>query len=705
MTNGVRVEWLNSFTYFANRGLYATQPSNAVVITVGPAPTGVSLTSDSVTLSKTFYSQALVDSLVGQTAVIDRYPNPPLIYTVVSIETEPLSPTEWRMTVDTTFNPAGQLKPISFYSNASAIELITDDIWDTTGNSVGEKWVAWFKTNLPVNFETTVQSGWVINVAGTLYIVDYIIEDPVNTNMWRIYVTTSLVGGVGIPIFSSPEFITAGGGAEVRSIGSANVYGNYGAVADGADTLMYLILHNFAYIGTGKDSSNDSTLVSQANEVVELNSGRIYYQSHNKGKWRLGDAFFVDLEEGIVSFDTSGIAANGPSSLAIQGTNSSLFIDASKIELGDFRLSGNTIETLTQPFDLLAANGQTTFADNVQIAKNLAITGDLQTDGTLTFGNQSQDTVTFNTELSQNLNPKTTNSFDVGVVGKIWRDINIASINTQDINVSGNRIETTLTDSNLLLSGNGTGNTRLEGLLFGNNSITSTVLDSNIVLAPASNSNLIIASSTAFRVPRTAVTLNRIGEVRFNTSTGLFDGFSTALVGFGGVYSADRQTSLLAHPTNNTIIFKVDNVDTTVIDSTGLTTNALHSGILQLNNNTITAIGSNDIVLVADRVNVQNLTINDNTISPSTLDSNLELATTGNAGYIQFTGAGALEIPVGDNASRPPSPLIGNTRFNSEAQYTEVWNGIAWIPVTGVGELSTFEYANEQTTFWTIILG
>jgi hypothetical protein len=705
MTNGVRVEWLNSFTYFANRGLYATQPSNAVVITVGPAPTGVSLSSNSVTLSKAFYSQALVDSLVGQTAVIDRYPNPPLIYTVVSIETEPLSPTEWRMTVDTTFNPAGQLKPISFYSNASAIEIITNDIWDTTGNSVGEKWVAWFKTNLPIDFETTVQPGWTINVAGTLYIVDYIIQDPVNANQWRIYVTTSLVGGVGIPIFSSPEFITAGGGAEVRSIGSANVYGNYGAVADGADTLMYLILHNFAYIGTGKDSSNDSTLVSQASEVVELNSGRIYYQSHNKGMWRLGDAFFVNLEKGIVSFDTSGIAANGPSSLAIQGTNSSLFIDASKIELGDFRLSGNTIETLTQPFNLLAADGQTTFADNVQIAKNLAITGDLQTDGTLTFGNQAQDTVTFNTELSQNLNPKVTNSFDIGAVGKIWRDIYIASINTQDITISGNRIETTLTDSNLLLSGNGTGNTRLEGLLFGNNSITSTVLNSNIVLAPSSNSNLVIASSTAFRVPRTTVTLNRTGEVRFNTSTGLFDGFSTALVGFGGVYSADRQTSLLAHPTNDTIIFRADNVATTVIDSTGLTTNALHSDGLQLNNNTITAIGSNDLVLVADSVNVQNLTINDNTISPSTLNANLELGTTGIASYVQFTGTGALEFPVGDNASRPSAPVVGNTRYNPEVQYTEVWSGTAWIPVTGVGELSTFEYANEQTTLWSIILG
>ena len=27
MTNGVRVEWLNRFTYFANRGLYATNGS------------------------------------------------------------------------------------------------------------------------------------------------------------------------------------------------------------------------------------------------------------------------------------------------------------------------------------------------------------------------------------------------------------------------------------------------------------------------------------------------------------------------------------------------------------------------------------------------------------------------------------------------------------------------------------------------------
>jgi len=185
-------------------------------ITVGPATTLFSLTSNSVNLSKDFYSQVLVDSLIGQTAVIDRYPLQPLFYTVVAIEDEPTSPTtQWKMTVNTTFDPTGQLKPISFYPDAGSIDLVTNDIWDTTGNSIGEKWVAWYKTNLPVNFETTVQPSWTINVAGTLYIVDYVIQDPINTNMWRIYVTTSLVAGVGIPIFSPPTIIPTTPGGKV----------------------------------------------------------------------------------------------------------------------------------------------------------------------------------------------------------------------------------------------------------------------------------------------------------------------------------------------------------------------------------------------------------------------------------------------------------------------------------------------------------
>ena len=42
-------------------------------------------------------------------------------------------------------------------------------------------------------------------------------------------------------------------GAEVRSIASACVYGNFGIVGDGPGVLMYLISQNLAYIGVGKD--------------------------------------------------------------------------------------------------------------------------------------------------------------------------------------------------------------------------------------------------------------------------------------------------------------------------------------------------------------------------------------------------------------------------------------------------------------------
>jgi hypothetical protein len=93
-------------------------------------------------------------------------------------------------------------------------------------------------------------------------------------------------------------------GAEIRSIGSANVYGTYGAVADGADTLAYLISHNFAYVGVGTDTSNDQSLAIQAFEVVEVNSGHIYYESaDHKGDVRIGNIFYVNQETGTISFN------------------------------------------------------------------------------------------------------------------------------------------------------------------------------------------------------------------------------------------------------------------------------------------------------------------------------------------------------------------------------------------------------------------
>ena len=50
-------------------------------------------------------------------------------------------------------------------------------------------------------------------------------------------------------------------GAEVRSIASASIYGTFGAVGDGVGVKMYLIPHNFAYIGNDYEVDNDATTV------------------------------------------------------------------------------------------------------------------------------------------------------------------------------------------------------------------------------------------------------------------------------------------------------------------------------------------------------------------------------------------------------------------------------------------------------------
>ena len=65
-------------------------------------------------------------------------------------------------------------------------------------------------------------------------------------------------------------------GAEVRSIASASIYGTFGMKGNGPGVRMYLISHNFAYIGNDYNVDNDANTVIQANEVVATNGAKIF---------------------------------------------------------------------------------------------------------------------------------------------------------------------------------------------------------------------------------------------------------------------------------------------------------------------------------------------------------------------------------------------------------------------------------------------
>lgn len=493
-------------------------------------------------------------------------------------------------------------------------------------------------------------------------------------------------------------------GAEIRSIGSANVYGNYGAVADGVGTLMYLINHNFAYIGSGKDSSNDSTLAIRTNEAVELNSGKVYYQSHNKGMWRVGDAFYVNLEEGVVSFDNVDLAANGLSTLLLIGTGTRTFVTADYIETGNFRLSGNTIETLSNAFNIQSASELITWTQNVSLSKNLLISGDFQNEGTLTFGNQTQDVLSFSAKISHDLNPSANNSYDLGSNIKKWKRSYSNTLSTTGIKFTDSEI-TTYSGGNLSLVGNGTGGVQIETLFFNNSTISALTTNNNIIITPNSDYNVVIDKNSAVKLPSTATTLTATGGMRLNSSTGIFGGFDgVSEVGLGGIYSQNRATSVSVHPTNNTASFTVNSTVTTTISPTQLTTHALSVSGLVINNNTFTTSTNGNLTIVSDSLQVDDVVINGSDIS-APIDQNIVLKSTGQ-GYVSFQNSGgAIALPYGTNAERPTSPELGNARFNTEEGYYEIWDGTQWSSVSGSGEVATFEYLNEQTTLWSIVLG
>ena len=80
----------------------------------------------------------------------------------------------------------------------------------------------------------------------------------------------------------------------------------------------------------------------------------------------------------------------------------------------------------------------------------------------------------------------------------------------------------------------------------------------------------------------------------------------------------------------------------------------------------------------------------------------LEIFNTG-AGYTQFSGTGAIEIPAGSTGERPSIPQTGMTRYNTTIQTNEIWNGTSWQNLAGISTDASLE--DDLTTIWSLILG
>jgi len=376
-------------------------------------------------------------------------------------------------------------------------------------------------------------------------------------------------------------------GGEIRSIASACVYGNYGAFGDGNGVLMYLIAQNFAYIGTGKDEDNDQTDVIQANEAVELNNAKVRYSSvDHKGDFRVGDLFYVNQENGTVDFTSTKLAIDTTDGITITTAGSTTTITGERIDTGNLRISGNTIESLSG-----------------------------------------------------------------------------------DVNLSA---------------------------------------DSGVVKITSTGSLQLPKGNTASR-PTPAT-----GMIRYNTDTNLYEGYDGNWIALNGVYDLDLDSKITAELTpganDGVIRYYVNGELIASMDDVKLETPVIEVDDISINGNVIETITTNtDLTLSANgtgRVVFDEIAIKDSSIINTTSNGVLYFQQSG-SGYFKIEGTGGFVVPVGTNAERPVPAYreTGMTRFNSEQGYLELWDGLQWVSVAGATGSITFNQAESLAVEYVLTLG
>lgn len=475
-------------------------------------------------------------------------------------------------------------------------------------------------------------------------------------------------------------------GAEIRSIGSASVYGNYGAYGDGVGVIAYLIGQNLAYIGNAGSDSNDPTTVIQANEVVELNGAKIYYNSvDHKGDFRVGDLFYVNQQTGEVTFANSDIEI-GTSLTFSDGLGNVTFIDANKIETGDFRISGNTIETLSQDFNVLSASDQINLQSNVNIAGNLDVVGNVTIGGNIIIGDETTDTITFNAVVASDIIPKDNSVYSLGSTDYEWKYLYTSELVTGNVTINQNIITTNTVDTDLILSANGTGriyiptnNVEIEQDLTVNG--TTSLADTNIGTGsvPATmthigdleqTGNVIQVGDTNITGTYTTSGTAQFTDVRISTNE------ITTTIGNNDLRLLAAGTGKVVVPSNDVQIDQNLTVNGTLSSgsvnvTTSIAANAFSTGDILIDDNVIkTTLLNNDLILQAagtGKIYVP--------ADPVQFDQNLTVLGTTNLKTTNITGTVTHVgdyVQTGDVTQTGNTSITGTLTVGSTAQFQDI---------------------------------
>ena len=369
------------------------------------------------------------------------------------------------------------------------------------------------------------------------------------------------------------------------------------------------------------------------------------------------------------------------------------------LDIDDLRFDTNVISSTVSNSDIdiiphgsgkVDVQGNLAVTGNIDITGNLVADGDITISGNVQIGDEATDTISITAGITSDLKPDATATYNLGTPSKKWNSVHASAAYIDDIVIDNNIIENTVSNADLELRTNGSGYIIVDDFLMKNNRIETATSDmvfnpgSGVVNVNATGSIRIPAGSTAERP-----TVPAVGMIRYNTTTSKFEGYDGNWIVLTGVYDLDADTYITAELTpganDNTIRFYSNGNLIASITQTEFNVAKINVDSIQIDGNTISTTTANtDLNLIPNGtggVQIDNFNISGSTIN-NTSSGAVSVLDPG-TGYFQIAGTDAFIVPAGTGSQRHTSPVLGMTRWNTTDGRLEIYDGSAWDTVAG----------------------
>jgi hypothetical protein len=439
----------------------------------------------------------------------------------------------------------------------------------------------------------------------------------------------------------------------------------------------------------GNEVTDTINIVPLITQTIKPNATNTYTLGTSSIRWNNALVKLINVD-GILQLATNTIStlstntdlkfiASGTGKIQISTTD--MQVNNNLTAIGTTTINGTTSLKNTQITGLLTLVGDINQTGSIGLTgtltnySNISITGSssyLQSYGVQILNNQISS-ITYGTDLTLTANG----------TGSVILDNNLKITD----NIISNNWTSASTDlqKSILFSPNGTGNVVINTTKF-------------LTIPYDDNTSRILAA---------------VGEIRQNSTSTLYEGYLSSGIAarFNNLYNNDLNTYITAELTvgnnDNTLRFGINGSVAATIDSSKLFTNLIEVGNIHLSGNTINNYVTDDNLIFSQNgtgsIIVNGFALKPNTIQWAT-DQQLTMQGT-DAGYFKFSGTNGVVVPVGTSFQRRNNPVIGETRYNTTNSLLEVFNGTIWDSAIGSSSFATPDQVDDIMNTWSIILG